>query len=183
MAAEAIELIEQAGIPITNSERTRLSVNDLGLDNPRVEGFQYFDLLLTPMVRVSLLALLPNQTLPEHRHPAYDGSPGKEESVRAVTGELRVYIPGPDTLNAGFIVPGKEDYYTVRNEVVLAPGQGLTVEPRVAHWFQTGPAGAVFFTFQNRVDESLNTFTDPGVTRSCGVELAQAARQTEGTLS
>jgi D-lyxose ketol-isomerase len=180
VAAESIALIDRTGLPITDKERAELSVCDFGLGNVRVEGVQYIDLVLTPIVRISLLVLLPDQSLPQHRHPAHDQSAGKEETARAVMGEPRVYTPGPDRLNAGFIVQGKEEHYTARNETVLNPGRTLTVAPELEHWFQAGPAGAVLFTFQNRVDESLNIFTDPGITTVCGVELARTASHGKG---
>lgn len=165
---ETVELIRRAGVNVTGGELEHMALVDFGMGDIRREGVELVDILLTDVLRITILTLLPNQTLPEHFHPAYDGCAGKEENVRVVYGECRVYVPGPDTMAAGFIPHGKDAYYTARNETVLRPVQTFTVDPGKPHWFQAGPRGCVTYGFYNRVDESRNQFTDPRVTSKCG---------------
>ncbi len=165
---ETTELIHTAGVRVTGSELEQMALVDFGMNDIRREGVELVDILLTDVLRITILTLLPNQTLPEHLHPVYDGSGGKEENVRVVYGECRIYVPGPDTMETGFIPTGKEAYYTARNETVLRPVDTFTVDPGKPHWFQAGPRGCVTYGFYNRVDESRNRFTDPHVTSKCG---------------
>ena len=162
--AQAVELIRRTGFPLTAADWAELKVNDFGLGDLRGEGFVFADLLRTPRVRATLLVLLPGQTLPEHRHPPYEGEPGKEETLRVLWGETRVYVPGAANSPAISIPAGKEAFYTSRHEVVIRSGEQYTVGPNLAHWFQGGPEGSVNLAFQNRVDEDRNIFTDPNST-------------------
>ncbi|MBD3242945.1 MAG: hypothetical protein GF331_20300 [Chitinivibrionales bacterium] len=170
---ETIDLIRHAGVSVTEEELAGMALVDFGMHDIRREGVQLVDILLTDELRITVLVLLPNQTLPEHMHPAYGNCPGKEETVRVVYGECRVYVPGLDTMQAGFLPSGKEAYYTARNEAVLRPVQTFTVEPGMPHWFQAGPQGCVTYGYYNRVDESQNVFTDPNVTTKCGPGAVQ----------
>lgn len=156
-----LELISKVDFPLTESDRAELGVNDFGLGDLRNEGFVFADLLRTDRVRMTLLVLLPHQTLPEHLHPTYDDEPGKEETLRCLWGETRIYVPGPPN-NPDVLIPkGKEDWYTSRHEIVIRPGEQYSVQPNNAHWFQGGPEGAVNLALQNRVNEDHNIFTDP----------------------
>lgn len=161
---EALALIDQSGFPLTAADRENLKVNDFGLDDVRSEGFVFTDILLAARVRVTLFALLPYQTVPQHLHPAYDNEPGKEETLRVLYGQAKVYVEGPPSGGAPRIPKGKEAYYTAAREYCLEAGGQVTVEPKTAHWFQGGPEGAVCLTFQNRVDEMKNQFFDPAST-------------------
>jgi D-lyxose ketol-isomerase len=172
---QALRLIEQAAIPLTEQERSRLLPTDFGLNNFMHEGVVLLDVLRTPVVRISVLVLLPNQTLPEHCHPCGPHGPGKEETVQCLAGEFRVYRPGKNSLLKGFIPTGKEHCYTVFEETVLLPSDKVIVFPDQRHWFQAGPEGAVGITFQNTIDESYNQFTDPAVTSACGIPLRTAS--------
>jgi D-lyxose ketol-isomerase len=57
------------------------------------------------------------------------------------------------------------DYYTVRNEVVLLPGDQLILPPGIKHWFQAGKMGAVMYSFSTKVRDALDQFSDPNVVR------------------
>lgn len=162
--SEALALIDRSGFPISAADRAGLKVNDFGLGHPREEGFVFVDLLLSPRVRVTLMALLPNQTLPQHLHPPYDGEPGKEETLRVLHGQAWVYVEGTSQGGPPRIPEGKEAYYTAAQGVSLAVGEQCTVAPGTAHWFQGGPEGAVCLAVQNRVDEMKNLFFDPAST-------------------
>jgi len=165
---QGLELIRRVNFPLTQADWAEIKVNDFGLGDLRNEGFVFADLLRTDRVRVTLLVLLPHQTLPEHLHPLYDHEPGKEETLRCLWGETRIYVPGEPNNPAIRIPRGKEAYYTARHEIVLHPGEQFSVPPNTAHWFQGGPEGAVNLAFQNRVNEDHNLFTDP---RSTGCPI------------
>lgn len=166
----ATEMIETAGFALTEAERRSLAVDDFGLGNVAVEGFVFTDLFRSSKVRFTLFVLLPEQTLPEHYHPSYDEETGKEETLRVLFGETRIYIPGTVNNDAMHIPSGKSDFYTARHEVRLAQGEQYTLEPPIPHWFQGGRSGSVNITIQNRVDETRNVFTDPDST-GCPIKL------------
>ena len=157
----AAEMIRQAGIFITEEERNRIEVADYSLSHLEKEGAQILTLIETERVGVRVIALFPNQTLPEHWHPPAGVDLGKEETFRLVAGTLYLYVPGPDTLKEGFIPEGKKDYYTVRHEIVMRPTDQYTVEPGLKHWFQAGSKGAVMYTFATCTRDGLDGFSDP----------------------
>lgn len=162
---QSLAMIEAAGIRLTESEKTKITAADFGLGRLRLEGIQILTLFETERVAGKILVLLPNQTIPEHWHPAVGEDPGKEEIIRAVSGDLYFYIPGENTLERGFVVPGKESCYTVLHEIVLLPGEQLILPPGTKHWFQAGERGAVLYSFSTTVRDVLDQFTDPEVIR------------------
>ncbi len=163
---EAAELIEKAGIPCQKGEPEKIEVVDFGLGNIRVEGLQLLTMFDTDRMAGRILVMTPEQTEPEHWHPPFGNNPGKQEIIRAFWGEVRFYLPGEETMERGFLVKGKEHLYTMRNEVVLKPGDTLVLEPGSKHWFQAGKEGAVFYSFSTKVKDGADGFTDPGVIRS-----------------
>ena len=173
---EALTLIDRAHLPLTEAERGRIVAADFGLGDVRREGIEVLTLFETGRVAAKILVLLPHQTEPEHWHPRVGDDPGKEETVRAVWGDLYFYVPDdfdvgrdadPPTegVEKGFVVEGKEAFYTLRREVDLRPGQQLTFPPMTPHWFQAGPRGAVMFSFSTPVRDGLDGFRDSGVVR------------------
>ena len=168
--AQTLELIRKSRFPVTDAELAGLKLNDFGLGQLAVEGFEFIDFVLTPRIRMTLLVLMPNQTLPEHYHPAYGQESGKEETVRCLWGQTRVYLPGEPNNSRVLIPAGKEALYTCRHEVILRPGEQWTFTPPVVHWLQGGPEGSVNLGMQNRVDENRNVFTDARST-GCPVPL------------
>jgi hypothetical protein len=54
---------------------------------PRVAPF-FFTMVQMDRISVKVLALLPDQTVPEHWHPLVDDDPGKEETIRVITGTV-----------------------------------------------------------------------------------------------
>jgi len=158
---QAEALIRQSGFVLSEQERRDLAINDMGLGNVMQEGFAFVDILRSPRVRITILVLLPKQSLPQHLHPPYETETGKEETLRVLYGQTRIYVPGQEN-NPKIIIPaGKEAYYTARHEILINRGEQYTVDPNTAHWFQGGPDGAVNLCFQNRVDETKNIFDDP----------------------
>lgn len=170
--ARAVELVRRSGFSLTPSEWRDFALNDFGLGQFHVEGFSFVDLLRSPRLRITLLVLLPGQSLPEHRHPSYEGEPGKEETLRVLFGEARVCTPGEPNNPALRIPLGKEALYTARHEILLRRGEQFRIAPGVVHWFQGGTEGCVTLAFQNRVDETRNIFTDPSST-GCPIRLEQ----------
>ncbi len=95
--------------------------------------------------------------------------PGKEETVRLVYGTLYFYIPGEDNMRHGFIPDGKEPSYTMRHEIIMKPGDQITLEPGTKHWFQAGGEGAVMYLISSCVRDILDQFTDPDIVRETKV--------------
>ena len=158
---EYVDLLRRSGFPITDSEGEAMEISDFGLGNLRSEGFAFIDILRSARLRITLIALLPNQTLPQHVHPPYEGEQGKEETIRVLSGHTKAYIKGDATTPDLLIPTGKGSFYTARQEIGLNPGEQHTVPPGIVHWFQGGPEGSVNICFQNRVDEAKNRFWDP----------------------
>ena len=162
---KSIVLIEKAGIHITEKEKNKITAADFGLSNVKKEGIQILTFFDTDRIAGKILVLLPYQTEPEHWHPKVGNDAGKEETVRALWGDLYFYIPGTDNMKKGFIIEGKEDYYTMRNEVDMKPGDQLTFAPGTKHWFQAGERGAVLYSFSTTVRDNLDQFSDPNIKR------------------
>ncbi len=92
------------------------------------------------------LVLYPGQTCPEHRHPPFDGTPGKEETFRCRRGLVTLWVDG--------------------QESVLGPGEQHTIPPDTLHSFRAGPEGAVVTEFSSASRDELDVFTDPRVQRT-----------------
>jgi len=162
---EAAEMIRQAGIAVTDKEADSIEVVDFGLSNLAREGVQALSLVQTERISVKVLAMLPNQTEPEHWHPPVDDDPGKEETIRVIAGTVYFYVAGEDNLKEGFIVEGKDDCYIMRKEFVMKPGDQLTLAPGEKHWFQSREGGAVMYSFSTIARDALDLFTDPNIDR------------------
>ena len=173
----AAEMIRNAGIQLKDDELEKIEVVDFGLSQLEVEGVQVFTMVNTDRLAAKVLVLFPNQTEPEHWHPKVGDDPGKQETIRHIWGDLRFYVEGPDTLEEGFIVAGKDESYTLRHEIVLEPGDQLSFEPNEKHWFQGGPRGAVLYSFSTTVRDGLDGFTDPEIQRLTVVEEESEEKQ------
>jgi D-lyxose ketol-isomerase len=157
---KAKDLIQKSGLVLSSDEWSQLAVNDMGLGDFDSEGFLFVDILRSERLRITVLVLLPHQTLPQHVHPPYEGEQGKEETLRVLYGHTKVFVEGDASENAR-IPAGKGQYYTAKHEIALDAGGQYRIEPGIKHWFQAGPEGSVNMTFQNRVDETKNLFDDP----------------------
>ena len=147
--AYAAERLEAAGIALTEAERASIEVADFGLSRLREIGLQLLVYVNTDRYCAKELVLFPGQTCPEHRHPPFDGTPGKEETFRCRTGLVRLHVAG--------------------EEIVLGPGEQTTIPPDTLHSFQAGPEGAVVSEFSSTSRDDLDVFTDPAVERSTTV--------------
>lgn len=167
---KSIEMIEAAGILLTETDKKNITAADFGLNNVIEEGIQILTLFDTDRMAAKILVLLPGQTEPEHWHPPVGDDPGKEEVIRGIWGDLTFYVPGEDTMKVGFIPEGKESCYTMRNEIVIDPGEQLVLPPGTKHWFQAGERGAVMYSFSTKVTDLMDQFTDPAIVRETVIE-------------
>jgi D-lyxose ketol-isomerase len=161
----AAQMIAEAGIRITEEETKRIEVVDFGLSRLEIEGVQVLTMVQTDRISVKVLAMLPNQTEPEHWHPPVGEDPGKEETIRVVSGRVYFYVQGENTLKEGFLVKGKEKHYTLRHEIILKPGDQITFQPGEKHWFQAHDEGAVMYSFSSVARDALDQFTDTNIVR------------------
>lgn len=163
--AMAADRIRRAGIVISDEEARGIEVADFGLGRLEKEGAQILTVVQTERFAVKVIVLFPHQTLPEHWHPPVGDDPGKEEVVRVVSGTMLVYVAGEDTMKTGFLPAGKDNAYTLRHEIAMAPGEQQTFSPGDKHWFQGGTEGAVAFSFSSVARDVLDGFTDPAIHR------------------
>jgi D-lyxose ketol-isomerase len=159
-AAEQLELL---GIVLTDAERARIDVTDFGLGRLRETGLQLLVYVNTDRHCAKELVLLPGQTCAEHRHPPFEGTPGKEETFRCRSGLVYLYVEGEPTPGPACEPP--PGVYTVRHEIALEPGGQYTIPPDTLHWFQAGPDGAVVSEFSTASRDELDVFSDPAVRR------------------
>ena len=141
----AAEQLAAAGIALTDAERDAIEVADFGLSRLREQGLIVLVYVNTDRYCAKELVLYPGQSCPEHRHPPFDGGPGKEETFRCRRGLVTLRVDG--------------------REVVLSPGEQFTIPPDTLHSFTAGPEGAVVSEFSSTSRDDLDVFTDPNVRR------------------
>jgi D-lyxose ketol-isomerase len=161
--AYAAAELEAAGVVLTDAERSAIEVADFGLSRLRETGLQLLVYVNTARCCAKELVLRPGQTCPEHRHPPFEGTPGKEETFRCRRGLVYLYVEGEPAAVPACTPPAGA--YTVRREIELRPGEQHTIPPGTLHWFQAGPEGAVVSEFSTTSRDELDEFTDPDVRR------------------
>jgi D-lyxose ketol-isomerase len=171
----AAAMIRAAGMHLTEAEAERIDAVDFGLSRLDVEGVQVFTMFATDRISAKVLVTFPHQTEPEHWHPPVGDDPGKEETIRVIAGTLIFFVPGADTLRAGWVPAGKEACYTCRHEIVMKPGDQLTLPPGTKHWFQAREGGAVFYSFSTCVRDGFDRFSDPAIVRQTVIVEDEAA--------
>jgi len=144
--AYAAEQLAACGIVLTDAERHAIEVADFGLSRLREAGLMLLVYVNTDRYCAKELVLYPGQACPEHRHPPFDGTPGKEETFRCRCGLVTLSVGG--------------------RELVLRPGEQFTIPPDTLHFFQAGPDGAVVSEFSSTSRDDLDVFTDPNVQRA-----------------
>ena len=137
--------LEACGIVLTDTERDAIEVADFGLSRLREQGLMLLVYVNTDRYCAKELVLYPGQECPEHRHPPFDGTPGKEETFRCRRGLVTLVVDG--------------------REFVLRPGEQFTIPPDTLHSFRAGPQGAVVTEFSSASRDELDVFTDPNVRR------------------
>ena len=163
--SRAATMIKASGIHITREEAEKIEVVDFGLGRLEAEGAQILTMVDTDRIAAKVVVLFGGQTLPEHWHPPVGYDPGKEETVRIVSGVLRFYVPGDDNMTEGAIPAGKENAYTARHELIFKAGDQITLEPGTKHWFQASEEGVVMYSFSSVARDVLDGFTDPEIKR------------------
>ena len=162
--AYAAAQLEKAGVVLTDAERDSIEVADFGLSRLEETGLQLLVYVNTGLYCAKELVLYPGQTCPEHRHPPFEGTPGKEETFRCRQGIVYLYVEGEATAHPAAIPPPGR--YSVFGEVVLRPGEQHTIPPGTLHWFQSGPEGAVVSEFSTASRDEFDEFTDPEIRRT-----------------
>ena len=143
--AHAAAELAAAGIVLTATEVERIEVADFGLSQLPEIGLQLFVYVNTDRYCAKELVFYPGQTCPEHRHPPFDGTPGKEETFRCRRGTVELNVEG--------------------ETIMLGPGDQYTIPPDTLHWFQAGAEGALVSEFSSTSRDELDVFTDPRIVR------------------
>jgi D-lyxose ketol-isomerase len=160
----AVAELRSAGIAVTPQEAETLEVADFGFGDLTVTGLEVLVYVNTSRVCAKEIVMFPGQTCPEHIHPPFDGSPGKEETFRCRSGTVYLYVEGEPTPDPHYR-PSGHDHYTAWHEVVLHPGDQHTVHPGTKHWFHA-PDGAIVSEFSTQSRDDLDIFTDPAIQRA-----------------
>ena len=160
----AADKLAEAGIVLTPEEREAIEVADFGLSRLDESGLQLLVYVNTDRYCAKELVLRPGQTCPEHRHPPFEGTPGKEETFRCRRGLVYLYVEGDPTPEPACTPP--PGAYTVGHEIKLRPGMQYTIPPGTLHWFQAGSEGAVVSEFSTTSRDELDEFTDANVARA-----------------
>jgi D-lyxose ketol-isomerase len=163
--ARAARILDAAGIVLTPDEQAGIEVADFGLSRIEELGLEVVVYINTDRVCAKELVLFPRQTCPEHRHPPFDGTPGKEETFRCRAGAVYLYVEGEPTATPS-ARPPEGSAFTVWREIVLRPGEQYLIPPDTLHWFQAGDQGAVVSEFSTTSRDELDVFTDPRVERA-----------------
>lgn len=142
----AAEQLAAAGIALTEAERTAIEVADFGLGELRETGLMLLVYVNTDRYCAKELVLYPGQSCPEHRHPPFDGTPGKEETFRCRRGSVDLRVDG--------------------ELIALRPGDQHTIPPNTVHSFRAGDEGAVVSEFSSTSRDELDVFTDPRIVRA-----------------
>ncbi|WP_376774467.1 D-lyxose/D-mannose family sugar isomerase [Paenibacillus eucommiae] len=159
-------MFRQLGVVLTPEEREQIEVADFGLGELERTGLELVTYINTDRYCAKDLVLFPRQTCPEHKHPPFDGGPGKMETFRCRSGQVFLYVEGEPAESPQAVVPeGSEPYYTVFHEIELNPGEQYTINPNILHWFQAGDQGAIISEFSSTSRDDLDIFTDSRIKR------------------
>jgi D-lyxose ketol-isomerase len=163
----AAQMLDEAWFVLTDEERDTIEVADFGLSQLEQTGLEVVVYVNTERVCAKEIVMFPGQTCPEHRHPPFDGTPGKEETFRCRRGLVYLYLEGQPAARPA-CRPAKADRgaFTVWHEVILRPGEQQLVPPNTLHWFQAGPEGAIVSEFSTHSRDDLDIFTDPDISRA-----------------
>jgi len=180
-AIEAVPLtlhyLQQAAIVLTEEEKQNIEIATFGLPDYPKSGLQLLTYINSPRYCAKELVLFPGQTCPEHIHPPFEGTPGKQETFRCRWGEVYLFVDDETlTENEATGTPvcslpeGSEPWYTVTRYILLRPGEQYTIAPNTRHWFQAGAEGAVVSEFSSESRDELDIFTDPRINRLAGLK-------------
>ncbi len=167
----AAAVLAEAGIVLATPELEAIEVADFGLSRLDETGLEVVVYVNTDRVCAKELVLFPRQLCPEHRHPPFEGTPGKEETFRCRAGVVYLYTEGEPSRQPA-ARPPQDGAFTVWHEIVLRPGDQHTIAPGTLHWFQAGDEGAVVSEFSTTSRDDLDVFTDPRIRRKTVVAEA-----------
>lgn len=167
-----LAVMQQAAIVLTSEETQRIEIATFGLPDYPLSGLQLLTYVNSPRYCAKELVLFPRQTCPEHRHPPFNGTPGKQETFRCRWGSVYLFVDDPSLTpneNHGAVTcrkpEGHEEWYTCNRYILLRPGEQYTIAPDTRHWFQAGEKGAVVSEFSSESRDDLDIFTDPRINR------------------
>jgi D-lyxose ketol-isomerase len=118
----AARIFAATGIALTDAERAAIEIADFGLSKLEETGLEIVVYVNTERVAAKELAMFPRQICPEHRHPPFDGTPGKEETFRCRAGTVYVYTEGEPAAHPHARVPA-DGTFTAWHEIVLRAGE------------------------------------------------------------
>ena len=172
MKAEAIKFYEKAHIVLTDEEKERIEVADLGLGMVEQVGLEILTYINTDRVCAKEMVLIPHQACPEHRHVPTGGMEGKEETFRCRYGKVYLYtddggISKRENISLDTLPPTD---VSVFHETILNPGEQFTIMPGTLHWFVSGNEGAVISEFSTRSTDETDWFTDKRIVRMPTIE-------------
>jgi len=159
----AATILRSAGIAVTPEEAAGIEVTDFGLGHPEASGLQLLIYVNDERYCAKEMVLFPGQTCPEHLHPPFEGTPGKQETLRVRAGTVYLYLPGQPTPDP-VAHPYRAEHYTAWHEHVLGPGDQHTIPPMTRHWFHA-PDGAIVSEFSTQSRDEFDRFTDPDIVR------------------
>lgn len=157
-------ILSDAGVVLTPVEQDRIEVADCGLGQLAETGLQLVVYCNTARCCAKELVLFPGQTCPEHLHPPFEGTPGKEETFRVRKGTVFLYVEGEPTPNP-VCTPARRQHYTVWHQIRLEPGDQYTIPPVTKHWFQAPWGEAIVSEFSTESRDEYDIFTDPDIVR------------------
>jgi D-lyxose ketol-isomerase len=160
----AAAILDDAGIAVTGDEAERIEVAHFGLGELDKTGLEIVIYVNTDRCCAKELVLFPGQTCPEHYHPPFEGTPGKEETFRVRKGTVYLYVDGEPTPNPR-CTPSRAEHYTAWHEIKLEPGDQYTIPPMTKHWFQAPDGEAVVSEFSTESRDEYDVFTDPDIVR------------------
>jgi D-lyxose ketol-isomerase len=165
--SRAAGILERAGTVLTPGERGGIEVADFGLSRLDDFGLEVVVYVNTERYCAKELVLFPRQTCPEHLHPPFDGTPGKEETFRCREGVVLLYVEGETTPAPSARLQDEDRAaFTAWHEIVLRPGEQHTIPPGTLHWFQAADEGAIVSEFSSTSRDDLDVWTDPRIRRA-----------------
>jgi D-lyxose ketol-isomerase len=164
----ALSMLKKARIAIRQDEAEKMEVTDFGLNDLKRMGLQLITYENNDRYCAKELVMFPGQTCPEHKHPPRaNGSPGKQETFRCRFGKVYLYVEGPAVRKPKASIPKRyRKHFTVKNEIILEPGDQFTLPPDTFHWFQAGKKGAVLSEFSSNSEDETDVWTDPSISRT-----------------
>jgi D-lyxose ketol-isomerase len=170
---ESAAALARAGVTLLPDEQAAIEVTDFGLGQFEQQGLVLVTYVNTDRYCAKELILSPGQTCPEHRHPPFDGGPGKQETFRCRLGAVHLYVEGIEHSTAAATPPaGSERWYSATRGVLLLAGEQYTIPPDTLHWFAADADGAIVSEFSSTSRDDLDEFTDPRVVRAPSGALA-----------